>query len=37
MRLSYRWLKSFLNFPIELPDVVETLTMAGLEVEEVLT
>lgn len=36
MRLSIRWLNQFLHADITVDQLVETLTMAGLEVEEVI-
>ena len=36
MRVSYRWLRKFLNFEISPHDLVQTLTMTGLEVENSL-
>jgi len=34
MRLSIRWLKQFLHADLTIEQLIETLTMAGLEVEE---
>ena len=36
MRVSYNWLKAYVNFKISPDQVAEKLTMAGLEVEEVI-
>ena len=34
MRISYNWLKSYIDFPYSPEELSEKLTMAGLEVEE---
>ncbi len=34
MRISLRWLKSYLNFDLPVDELLDTITMAGLEVEE---
>ncbi len=35
MRVSYRWLKQYVNLPWEPEELAERLTMAGVEVEQV--
>src|ERR1700722_11564990 len=35
MKLSLRWLKEFLPFTHSVPEIVEALTFAGIEVEDV--
>ncbi len=35
MKISYRWLKEFVDFSVSPTDLAEMLTMAGLEVESV--
>ncbi|MBN1516397.1 phenylalanine--tRNA ligase subunit beta [Candidatus Sumerlaeota bacterium] len=34
MIISIRWLKQYLNFPIEIPDIIDTLTFGGIEIEQ---
>lgn len=36
MRVSYRWLKSYIDFPYSPAELSKKLTMAGLEVEEMI-
>lgn len=36
MRLSIRWLKQYLHTDLPMDQLIETITMAGLEVEEVV-
>jgi len=36
MRVSYNWLKDYVNFDMSPDELAEKLTMAGLEVEEVI-
>ena len=36
MRLSVRWLKHLINVEIDVQKIIDTLTMAGIEVEEVV-
>ncbi|MCX6641334.1 MAG: phenylalanine--tRNA ligase subunit beta [bacterium] len=37
MRISYLWLKSLVDFPLSPQELGEVLTMAGLEVENILS
>ncbi len=34
MRFSIRWLKQYLNMDLSVDQIIETMMMAGLEVEE---
>ncbi|MGB1037385.1 MAG: phenylalanine--tRNA ligase subunit beta, partial [Bacteroidia bacterium] len=36
MKISYNWLKSFINIDLPLEEICEKLTMSGLEVEHVI-
>ena len=36
MKISYNWLKRFINLELPLEEICEKLTMSGLEVEHIL-